>query len=419
MDFEAILLNLEAIDDIELYVPDEILEKDIKNDTHENTVDVFIYHNPLELKKDLVCYDKEEGSDQCALDTISSRKDQVDSSIIDENDLVTTYLDDLCVPLLDDIDFNKDELCLEEVSSETSKTITVKEEDKTSATTTKKAEDGTQSNLIDDDFDSVSSNSSSGTDVTISILENSTGRSNFFNVKRVLPSSFEDHELTTTTQKRKSLSFDSTNREESKEVEMMNESPNIAKDEKENDLSGTMTANLESTLFVFQKLCSITQKQGQKIQIPAMIKLLRKTVQYRENIEQDGVSWRTFKSSLKLKYERSCVLVKIVKKQPIDLVTSILNKDIHENSLLVIYGQTGSHSMLANENKGRKVMCYVNEGILYSNLLISNVSCNIAVLGLSVFSSKSIAISFPLRMKEDNFFRMIYGIKLVSVKKWE
>lgn len=245
--------------------------------------------------------------------------------------------------------------------------------------------------------------SSSSVDVTRSVLNNGT-RANFFNVKRVLPSAFEDHELP--TKKRCSLSVKNNDHDDLPPA----------------DYSERITADLDSTLLSFQKVCSINQKQGQKIKWPAIIKLLKiGSANTDEGNIENCVSWITFKRSLKLRFDRlsNSASIKFMKRKPPQMFASLLKKEKYENGALLIYGQTGSHSMVTETKRYAKVICFVNAGILHCNFLTSDSCCETDILGLEDFDFQHTPILFPIVLKESSFFSKIYTIKLVNVNRFK
>lgn len=261
-----------------------------------------------------------------------------------------------------------------------------------------------------DHSNALSSKFSSSVDVTQSVLEKCTS-ANFFNLKRFLPSHFEEHEL---PQEKRWCGVLPTNK---KSAEVLAASDSS---ESSNECSGgIISADLASTLFVFQKVCSINQRQGQKIKSPAIIKLLKKSVHIEKGNIDSSVSWNTVKCSLKLKFEDAAnASVKFIKKDQDKLFTSMLKKDVYENGILIVYGRTGQRSDILEKERDKDVTCYINGGILCANFLSSPCgSCDIDTLGLSVqaFASQNRPIGFPILLKDDSFFKRIYTIKLVNV----
>lgn len=359
--------------------------------THRNNdgyICVFFY-NPDSVRKEAEeCYDHHESQQQQRSpvhdDGLFNCQEASDQERDTNETIVNTYLDDLCADIVDSYE-----------AVHNSSSCTVNKDDTTAVTTIHNKED---TKVVQEDLSrsrsSTSLSSSSSVDVTQSVLNNN-GRANFFNVKRVLPSTFHDHELPKNPKKQASSSI------KQKDHELPNE---------------RVTANLESTLLAFQKLCSINQKQGQKIQWPAIIKLLSSTVNTDEGKIENGVSWITFKRSLKKRFDRlSSASIKFMKKKPHQMFASLLKKEKYEKGALLIYGQTGSHSRILETKRNKNVMCFVNAGILHGNFIRSSSSCDTDILSLEDVDFQHAPIVFPIVLKESSFFSKIYTIKLVNV----
>jgi hypothetical protein len=319
-----------------------------------------------------------------------NRQEASDQKNNDNETIINAYLNDLCMDII------VDSYDVEAVHNSSSYTAN---KDVTTAITIVHNKEDTK--VIEDLSRSRSSTSlSSSVDVTHSVLN--SGRANFFNVKRVLPSTFEDHELSPKKQASSSIK------------EKDHELP-------PNDYFERVTADLDSTLLVFQKVCSINQKQGQKIQWPAIIKLLERSVNTDEGNIENGVSWITFKRSLKTRFDRlsKSASIKFMKKKPPQMFASLLKKEKYESGALLIYGQTGSHSMIKEKKKDTNVICFVNAGILHGNFIRSDSSCDTDILGLEDFDFQHTNIVFPIVLKESSFFSKIHTIKLVNVSRFK
>ena len=382
---------------LKLRIPDELsLQKETNtddNNDNDNRTKVFIYSDTdkqFHDKHSIECTETGSGVDSF-LDEIFTK---IDCDIVRETDYLYDNLDG-GVPIEKSVSDGNIATTIPEKNREIEKEVLTAE----------------------DSFDhsnALSSKSSSSVDVTQSVLEKCTS-ANFFNLKRFLPSHFEEHEL---PQKKRWRGVLPTNEKSAEVLATINsfESPNECS-------GGIFTADLVSTLFVFQKVCSINQRQGQKIKNPAMIKLLKKSAYIEKGNIDSGVSWNTVKYSLKLKFEdASNASVKFMKKDQDKLFTSMLKKDLYENGTLIVYGRTGQHSDILEKERDKDVTCCINGGILCANFLSSPCgSCDIDALGLSVqaFASKNKPIGFPILLKDESFFKRIYTIKLVNVIRFK
>lgn len=366
--------------------------------THTNNdghICVFLYNYSDSVREEAEeCYDLHESQQQQHSpvhdDGLFNCQEESDQERDTNETNVNAYLDDLCADIVDPSE-----------AVHNSSSCTVNKDDTTAVTTIHNKED---TKVVQEDLSrsrsSTSLSSSSSVDVTHSVLNNN-GRANFFNVKRVLPSTFEDHELSPKKQASSSIK------------EKDHELP-------PNDSSERVTADLESTLLAFQKVCSINQKQGQKIQSPAIIKLLNKSASTDEGNIENGVSWITFKRSLKTRFYKlsKTASIKFMKRKPPQVFASLLKKEKYESGALLIYGQTGSHSMIKEKKRDTNVICFVNDGILHGDFFKSDSCSKVSKtdnLGLEDFNFQHTPIVFPIVLKESNFFSKIYTIKLVNV----
>lgn len=360
------------------------------NDGYDsNRCTVFIVYDQSDgvRKEAEECYDLHENQQQqhspVRDDNLFNHQGENDQERDDNETIVNAYLDDLCADITDPYDaFYDSSLC------------TVNEHDTNAAIPVHKKED---TKVVKKDLSHSRSSSSSSIDVTRYVLNNSKGV-NFFNVKRVLPSAFDEHEL---SPKKQAISAIKENEHELPP----------------NDYSERITASLESTLFAFQKVCSINQKQGQKIKWPAITNFLKRSADTDEGDIETGISWITFKRSLKMRFDRlsNRASVKFIKRAPPQVVASLLKKEKYETGALVIYGQTGSHPMILKKKGNTSVMCFVNAGILHCNFLRSGSCCETDLLGLEYFDFQHTPIVFPIVLKESSLFSKIYAIKLVNV----